>query len=1131
MAVPQAPASLALGKYEMIKETTASSIATTWLARDPADGGRAVSVLRLHRHVAKRQEVVDAFLAEVNKASTIVHPHVARIIESGNEGGEVFVVQELVEGDSLAGVLRAAGAEGLPTPLVLRIARDVVAALDAAHGGGVAHGELAPWNVLLGVDGTVKVAGFGVAHALSRIGLHGLKNVDRLAYGAPERVKAMAQSSTAAGAANPPDARSDLFSFGALLWEAFAKERLFQSKMEAAVVQKVLTAAIDPIGKRAPGLPAAAEELVDRALGRDPGARLGSAKEALELLRKTDELAATEEDLGAHVERLCGAAIRARREDAKKPSIAPRGPAAPKPRTATLLGVSAATLAEAREKAEKIAAARAPADEEATLIRPAPSPRAPAVAAAPIAAAETRLSVSDLEEVSVDVDLGAEVAAEATKVIPRKPPSPPAPPGRSVGAASGPAATPAPAGAAPRVPTAPKRPGATMLGIAPVGTPAPSPAATPAPSAVASPAPSPAAPPAATNGAPHAAAIDDEKTNDLADWVSASDDSGAGDAAVKAVLAATAGAKPPAAAKPDAAKFAPPPAEPPPAPNVPRADGRSEAVGPIEKGAQLGSYEILIQVARGGMASVWAGRTRGAHGIADLVAIKTLLPELGDDPEFHKMFRDETRVASRIRHPNVAALFAVGEHGDTPYLVMEWVDGETLAALLRAAKPLGGIPQGIVLRIASDVCAGLHAAHELKDDAGVSLDVVHRDITPANVLLTSGGEAKVVDFGVAKSKAQLHVTRAGGVVKGKTPYLSPEQLGGLPLDRRSDLFSLGTMLYVLTTGLHPFRGDNDLKTLENIAIKKPVPLRSIVPWIDPAFETLVLKLLEKDPRQRLGSAAEVQGEIDRILETLDEPCGVSDVAAFLRKALGESLDARTRELQAAADHLDEKKGVAVAPSKVVIDVPPPPADLGGDAAPAEAAPAPVAKPTSTPAPALAAEPAAAEAPAPAVAPFPGIDGMAEEPLDEALARNEDTQRNRALTLRRRRLGQLVGLAVGAGVVVIGLAAVLSGGGEEPVAKPVATAAPVEPARTAEPPPPEPPPPAEPVATAEPAASVEPAASAEPAPEPPPKETAAAPPPPPPKTTTPPRPPRPPSGGRPTGGKPPKKPPVYNPQGI
>src|SRR5690606_39110984 len=141
------------------------------------------------------------------------------------------------------------------------------------------------------------------AHALSRIGLHGLKNVDRLAYGAPERVKAMSQSSTAAGGGAAPDPKGDVFSLGAILWEAFAKERLFQSKMEAAVVQKVLTAASDPIGRRATGLPAPAEELVDRALARDPAARLGSARDALELLRKVDELAATEEELGAHVER------------------------------------------------------------------------------------------------------------------------------------------------------------------------------------------------------------------------------------------------------------------------------------------------------------------------------------------------------------------------------------------------------------------------------------------------------------------------------------------------------------------------------------------------------------------------------------------------------------------------------------------------------------------------------------------------------------------------------------------------------------------------------------------------------------------------------------------------------------
>src|SRR5262249_53770375 len=157
------------------------------------------------------------------------------------------------------------------------------------------------------------------------------------------------------------------------------------------------------------------------------------------------------------------------------------------------------------------------------------------------------------------------------------------------------------------------------------------------------------------------------------------------------------------------------------------------------------------------------------------------------------------------------------------------------------AKPKGGIPMPIVLRIASQVCAGLHAAHELRDDAGALLDPVHRDISPANVMISKVGFAKIVDFGIAKSKGRLHVTRAGGVVKGKTPYLSPEQLAGKPVDRRSDIFSLGILLYVLATGLHPFRGDTEIKTVENIALKDPVPLRDIVHDLNPEFEQIVLR--------------------------------------------------------------------------------------------------------------------------------------------------------------------------------------------------------------------------------------------------------------------------------------------------
>src|SRR5262249_48309838 len=150
------------------------------------------------------------------------------------------------------------------------------------------------------------------------------------------------------------------------------------------------------------------------------------------------------------------------------------------------------------------------------------------------------------------------------------------------------------------------------------------------------------------------------------------------------------------------------------------------------------------------------------------------------------------------------------------------------------------------------VCAGLHAAHELRDDDGNLLDLIHRDISPANVLVSSSGFVKITDFGIAKSKGRLHVTRAGGMVKGKTPYLSPEQLGQQTIDRRSDIFPFGVLLYVMTTGLHPSRGETDSKTIENIALREPVPLRAIAPQTPPELEALVLKALSKDPKDRFS---------------------------------------------------------------------------------------------------------------------------------------------------------------------------------------------------------------------------------------------------------------------------------------
>ncbi|MCC6559262.1 MAG: serine/threonine protein kinase, partial [Polyangiaceae bacterium] len=345
-----------------------------------------------------------------------------------------------------------------------------------------------------------------------------------------------------------------------------------------------------------------------------------------------------------------------------------------------------------------------------------------------------------------------------------------------------------------------------------------------------------------------------------------------------------------------------------------RTRGRAaSAVDRLGPGSTLGRYEILMPVAKGGMAAVWAARLQGTRGFQKIVAVKTMLPDVSDDPDFQTMFLDEARVAARIRHPNVAEILDLGEEEDVLYLVMEWVDGETLSTLQKASKPLGGIPQRIALRIASQICAGLHNAHELRDDHGALLDLVHRDVSPANVLVSTAGFVKIVDFGVAKSKGRLHVTRAGGVVKGKTPYLSPEQLGGLPIDRRSDIFSLGALLYVLTTGLHPFRGETEMATVENIALKNPMAPRELNEAIHPEFEKVIQKALEKDRSMRYSTCAEMQRALDQVASLLGEPTTDEDVADFVREAIGSIQAKRAQDLRDAIATVDAGAAVISEP--------------------------------------------------------------------------------------------------------------------------------------------------------------------------------------------------------------------------
>ncbi|MBK8257339.1 MAG: serine/threonine protein kinase [Polyangiaceae bacterium] len=266
----------------------------------------------------------------------------------------------------------------------------------------------------------------------------------------------------------------------------------------------------------------------------------------------------------------------------------------------------------------------------------------------------------------------------------------------------------------------------------------------------------------------------------------------------------------------------------------------------LAPGVTLGRYELLLPIAQGGMATVWAARQKGSRGFQKTVAVKTMLPSLSEDPQFEQMFLDEAALAAKIHHPNVAEILDLGEEEDILYIVMEWVDGEALSTITKQAKKLNvTIQHHIALKAISQACLGLHAAHELKDDEGQILHLVHRDVSPQNILVTYDGIVKLVDFGVAKAMGRAGGETTAGQLKGKVPYMSPEQARGGNVDRKTDIFAMGIVLYKLTTGLHPFLGENDLVTMKNI-IGRPVPSPRLKnPQFPVELEQVILKCLQK----------------------------------------------------------------------------------------------------------------------------------------------------------------------------------------------------------------------------------------------------------------------------------------------
>jgi eukaryotic-like serine/threonine-protein kinase len=339
---------------------------------------------------------------------------------------------------------------------------------------------------------------------------------------------------------------------------------------------------------------------------------------------------------------------------------------------------------------------------------------------------------------------------------------------------------------------------------------------------------------------------------------------------------------------------------------------------PPEPGELLaGRYLLFEPIASGGMATVHYGRLIAARGFSRTVAIKRLHPALATDPDFLATFLDEARIAARVRHPNVVSVLDVVSDGDELLLVMEYVHGETLSRLLRAAgRRNERIPLPVSVAIVSGILHGLHAAHEATSEDGEPLGIVHRDVSPQNVLVGTDGAPHLVDFGIAKAVGRAQTTR-DGQLKGKLPYMAVEQLRSQPVSRRTDVYAASVVLWELLTGDRLFQGDEAGiygKVIDGCRLRPS----AVAPEIPPALDALVMRGLSLDPEARFATAREMALELERA----ERPATASEIGAWVASVAGEVLEDRARRLS----EIESKSGVRSLPPIASDERPSAPAD-------------------------------------------------------------------------------------------------------------------------------------------------------------------------------------------------------------
>lgn len=323
------------------------------------------------------------------------------------------------------------------------------------------------------------------------------------------------------------------------------------------------------------------------------------------------------------------------------------------------------------------------------------------------------------------------------------------------------------------------------------------------------------------------------------------------------------------------------------------------------------------------MGRVWVARDTASIP-ERLVAIKTALKGQERNEDFWTVLLDEARIASRVDHPNVCAIHAADAERGVVYLVMDWSDGGSLRELLNAL-PGHRLEPLIAARIGVRVCAGLHAAHELLDDDGSPLGVVHRDVSPQNILLSTQGRVRLTDFGIARARGRLHAPTQTGKIKGKINYIAPEQVTNRNIDRRVDIFAMGVVLYEATTGGRPFSGDDALATLYQLLEQPIVPPSEMLAGFPEGLDKIILRAMARVPDERYASAADLGRALEGWIVSQNEVISDTDVGKLVSHVLSDRIASRERAIKDAIAHIEAEETQAM-------DLPEPAPDTLGGAA-------------------------------------------------------------------------------------------------------------------------------------------------------------------------------------------------------